>query len=127
VAFFYFYIMQRLVKSFGYALNGIVLVLKKEANFKIHILAAVVVITAGFIFNIDFTEWIAVTICIVLVLSLELINSSIEHMLDVLSPKYNKKVKFSKDIAAGSVFIAAVGAIVVAGIIFIPKIINYTF
>ncbi|MCK9451150.1 MAG: diacylglycerol kinase family protein [Bacteroidales bacterium] len=98
--------------------------MKEEHNSRIHLLAAICVLIAAFIFNISAFEWIALVFAIGLVMTLELINSAIENMADFISPNKHDKIKKVKDLAAAAVLISAVTALVVGLIIFIPKILD---
>ncbi len=110
------------LRSFRYALNGIRLLFQKEHNARIHLAAAAVVIGAGFVFKINPTEWIAILLCIALVIGMEALNSAIEKLADVVSPQHSAQIKRVKDISAGAVLICAVIALIVGCIVFIPKI-----
>jgi diacylglycerol kinase (ATP) len=79
-------------------------------------------ILLGFIFKISHTEWIGV--CIALVLSLELINTSIEKTIDLLHPDFNERAGEIKDMAAAAVLVAAIISVIIGLIIFIPKILE---
>ena len=68
-------------------------------------------------------EWLVVVLCITVVLTLEMINTAIEKLCDVVQPDYHPQIKIIKDIAAGAVLIAALGSIIIGAIIFVPKII----
>ena len=108
--------------TFKHAFNGIVHVFKKEQNFRIHIIATILVITAGILFSIETTEWLMIIITISIVIAFELINSAIEYLCDFVSPDHHDKIKRIKDATAGAVLVAAIGALVLALIIFVPKI-----
>lgn len=108
--------------SFVNAFNGLSFLIRKENNFRIHVICAVLVIASGFYYHISKWEWIVVTLCIALISSLEGINSSIEKLCDALHPDYSDKIKIVKDVAAAAVFIAAVGAAIIGVLIFVPKI-----
>jgi undecaprenol kinase/diacylglycerol kinase (ATP) len=82
------------------------------------------VVTAGFVFKISLLEWIAVTICIGIVFTLELVNTAIENMANFVSKEYHESIKKVKDLAAAAVFVAAIAATIVGLIIFVPKIIE---
>ncbi|MCF6365987.1 MAG: diacylglycerol kinase family protein [Bacteroidales bacterium] len=112
------------LKTFKYALNGIAHVFKKEQNFRIHIIATILVIAAGVFFSIDRTEWMFIIIAINIVLAFELANSAIEYICNFVSPGYSNKIKRIKDVSAAAVLISAIGAFVLALIIFIPKVIE---
>lgn len=110
--------------GFTYAIQGITYVWKHERNFRLHILALFLVIAAGFILQVSALEWIFICLVSGLVLVTEMINSALELMIDYLKPDIHPSAKAIKDIAAGSVLISALLAIVVGSIIFIPKVID---
>ena len=112
------------LQTFKHAINGIANVFKKEQNFRIHIIATILVIIAGILFSIDKTEWMMIMIGISIVTALELINSAIEYICDFVSPDYHDKIKRIKDASAGAVLISAIGAFVLALVIFVPRIIE---
>lgn len=109
--------MKSLIKSFQYAGNGILLAIR-ERNFRIHVLIMVAAIILGIYFEIATYEWLAILIISALVLSLEMINSSIERTCDLYSKESNETIKKIKDIAAGAVLIAAIFAVVLGTVIF---------
>lgn len=115
---------KRLLNSFKYAGKGIIETFKSEKNMKIHIFMTLFVIVLGFLLNISLSEWI---ICIILfssVISLEIVNTAIETVVNLVSPNYNELAKRAKDLAAGAVLIAAIASAIIGIIIFLPKIIN---
>jgi diacylglycerol kinase (ATP) len=112
--------MIRFFKGFTYAYNGIRLSFKAGGNFIFHLFAAIVVILMGMYFKISNLEWVAITFCITLVLAAETFNTCIEKLTDIISPERNKNAGEVKDLAAGAVLIAAIGAAITGLIIFIP-------
>jgi diacylglycerol kinase len=114
--------LQKRVASFRFALNGLADLFGSQPNARIHLVAAAVAVAAGVYFEIGRTEWIAVTFCVVLVLSLEAVNTAIEYLTDLVSPAVHPLAGKAKDVAAAAVLLAAMGAVVVGGIIFLPKI-----
>ena len=112
------------MKTFTHAINGIIYVFKKEQNFRIHIIATILVIIAGILFSIDKIEWMMIVIAISIVSAFELVNSAIEYLCDFVSPQYHDKIKRIKDASAGAVLISAIGAFVLALVIFLPKILE---
>jgi diacylglycerol kinase len=112
------------LKSFGYAWKGISGTLIYQHNFRIQLVAALLVILAGFLFSISAAEWLVVFITIALVLSLEAINTAIEHLVDHLSKERSTEAGRIKDLAAGAVLISSIFAVIIALIIFIPKILK---
>ncbi|MDD3738931.1 MAG: diacylglycerol kinase family protein [Lentimicrobiaceae bacterium] len=112
------------VGSFKYALNGILLLFKRHRNFKIQFTIGILVVICAFIFKVSVYQWIAVLLCIGLVLSLEAINTVLEIIMDKIQPEYCDTIKTAKDIAAGAVLIAAVISAVIGLIIFVPYILK---
>ena len=112
------------IKSFGYAFKGIFIVFKTQHNILIHLLAALVVVTAGIIFELELHQWGLVVLSIGLVLVAEMINTALEWLVDLVSPDYHKKAGLIKDVAAGAVLIAAIIAVIIGFIVFLPKIIE---
>lgn len=109
-------------KSVGYAWDGIYACIKKERNMKIHLLMMLAVIVCGFIFSLSIMEWIVCLLLFALVISLEIINTAIEAVVDISSPKYHPLAKLAKDAAAGAVLVSAVIAAMIGLMIFIPKL-----
>ena len=110
------------IKSFGFAFKGMIILFKTEASIKVQLTIAVAVTIAGFYFEISKTEWMAQVIMIGLVLSIEGVNTAVEAIADFVHPDYHEKIGLIKDVAAGAVFIAAISALIIAGIIYIPKL-----
>jgi len=92
---------------------------------KIHVVTGIFVIIAGWYFSITPTEWCLVTLSIVLVLSAEGFNTAIEHLTDLTSPDYHPLAGKAKDVAAGAVLLAAMGAAIVGLIVFLPYLAAY--
>lgn len=117
-----FSIIER-IKSFGYALNGLRLLITEEHNARIHFIASVTVIILSFYLNISTIEWLFVLISIGLVIVLEVINTVIENISDIISPEKNLAIKKIKDLSAAAALIGSLTALLVGGIILIPKIV----
>ena len=90
-----------LYKSFGYAFSGIYAVMKKERNMKIHCVAMILVIIAGFLFHISVTEWCTCLILFGLVMSLEMVNTAVESVVDLVTEERKPLAGLAKDAAAG--------------------------
>lgn len=116
-----FSIADRL-KSFVFAFEGIAAFFKKEQNAWIHLLASAVVIILAIVLKISAMEWIAICFAIGLVWVTEMINTCMEKMLDFMSTEINPQIKLIKDIAAGAVLVAAIVALVIGAIVFLPYI-----
>jgi diacylglycerol kinase len=110
------------MKRFIYAINGLVSAFKTEVNMRIHVIAAFVACVAGFYFGLSSVEWTIIILCIVLVISWELINTAIEVLCNLVHPEQHPVIKKIKDVAAAAVLLAAVGSVIVAFIIFLPKL-----
>jgi diacylglycerol kinase (ATP) len=113
--------IKKRFKSFEYAYKGLIHAIKTQHNIWIHIAATVIIVYGGFHYAISPIEWSIILLCIGLVLSAEIINSSIESLTDMVSPEYDKLAGKVKDMAAGAVLFAAIIAAIVGFIIFIPK------
>ena len=113
-----------LYKSFGYAFEGIFAGIRGERNMKIHCFAAVCVIVAGVLFHISVTEWCICLVLFGLILSLELVNTAIEAVVDLVTKDKKPLAKLAKDTAAGAVLIAAVMAAMAGLLIFVPKLVS---
>lgn len=116
-----FLISDRL-KSFKYAFQGFKPAIQ-EHNMYIHIVAACIVVVAGFYYALTVTEWFAIAIVIGLVFISEFFNTAIEYLANAITQEHNENIKKAKDIAAAAVLISAIIAVVVGLIIFLPKII----
>jgi len=114
------YFHKRL-KSFQYAWRGVKL-LFREPNAKIHLAAAILAITLGFLLKINLIEWAIIIIVIGLVLMAELFNTTIEKLSDRVTTEQDDKIEKIKDMSAGAVLIIAITAAIVGCVIFIPKI-----
>lgn len=114
-----------LYKSFGYAFEGIFAGIRGERNMKIHCFAAVCVVVAGVLFHISVTEWCICLVLFGLILSLELVNTAIEAVVDFVTEDKKPLAKLAKDTAAGAVLIAAVMAAMAGLLIFVPKLISF--
>jgi undecaprenol kinase len=109
-----------LLRSFRFAADGFRHALHTQRNFRIQLACAVIAIGAGAVFQIGHMEWIIVVAMIGLVLSLELINTALEAVVDMITSDYHPLAKVAKDAAAAAVLVASILSVVVAGILFTP-------
>lgn len=112
-------------KSFNYAARGIAYAWKTEQNFRTEIFIALVVVAMMLIFPLRPIEQVLLGLLIVWVLTLELLNTVLERMADIMKPKTHPYIKITKDLMAGAVLISAAGAAVIGVIIFYPYWINF--
>lgn len=115
---------KRLINSFKYAFEGLKYAFIYEQNLTVHILATILVLILGFLFKISIFEWLVIFLIIGLVIATELINTSIEATIDLVTDEINPLAKIAKDTAAAAVLIFGLTALIVGALIFIPKIIN---
>lgn len=108
-------------KSMGFAFKGAIKLITTEHSVMVQSSIAVLLIIAGFYFKISHEEWLIQTLAIGLVLGIEGLNTAVEKVADFIHPEYHERIGFIKDIAAGAVFFAAMTAIAVGCIIYIPK------
>lgn len=108
--------------SFKNAFNGISWAFSSQPNFKIHLILSLLAILSGIILRISFIEFTIIILTIVLGLSAEMINTSIESMTDLITQKWHQEAKIAKDVSAGMMLLTAIGAFIVAVVIFLPKI-----
>ena len=110
-----------LYKSFGYAFQGIYTCISKERNMKIHCGLSVLVVIAGIILKLSVMEWCICLTLFGLVMALELVNTSIEAVVDLVTEERKPLAKIAKDTAAGAVLIEANMSAIIGCIIFVPK------
>lgn len=118
-------IIMKLKKSMLYALAGIQSCFKSEINFRIHFIAAILALILSLLLKISSTEWITICFCIAFVITMEMLNTAIEKLCDIVHQKIHPAIKTIKDIAAGAVLVSAFFSLVTGCIIFLPKIIIY--
>ncbi len=115
--------LKQLVQSFVYAKRGLVRVFRTEQNFRVQILISLVVVIIGAVFRLTSKEWVVVLLVICLVLLLELVNTVVEKVIDILKPKIHSYVAIIKDVMAAAVLLAAVFATIIGLIIFYPYVV----
>jgi diacylglycerol kinase (ATP) len=108
--------------SFGYAFAGLGYLFRTQRNAQIHAAITLVVLLAGAVLGIGQTEWLALVVMIALVLAAEGINTAIEAVVDLASPQRHPLAKIAKDVAAGTVLLCAIFAVIVGMIVFLPRI-----
>ena len=113
--------MIRFFRSFTFAVAGIKYAFATQGNFRFHVGATVLVVLAGFFFNLTTNEWLWIIAAIGLVLCVELVNTAIETLVDLVSPNYHIKAGIVKDLSAGAVFVISILAAGIGLLIFVPK------
>jgi len=110
------------IRSFKFALRGAWLLITTEPSIKVQFGIAVIMTIIGFVFHISAIEWMFQLLAIGLVLVAESLNTGIEKLSDFIHPDYHKKIGFIKDISAGAATFAAIIAVIIGLIIYLPKI-----
>lgn len=108
------------LKSVTYAFKGAVKLIATEHSIMVQFSIGIIMTIAGFYFNISKTDWLFQTFAIGLIMSIEGLNTAVEKIADFIHPNYHERIGFIKDIAAGSVFFAAITAIAIGLIIYLP-------
>jgi undecaprenol kinase len=115
---------RSLTRSFGFAFSGIGDAFKNEPNFRIHTTAAVIVLVAAALLGFNPLEWLVLLLTIYLVIAFELLNTVLEKIVDLASPKVSETARMAKDISAAAVLTSAILSIVVGIVLFLPKILS---
>ncbi len=110
-------------KAVGHALRGLAQAFRREHHLRLHGLAAVGVVVIGLGCNLARWEWVAISAAVTLVIVLELMNSAVERLCDLVMPNEHLSVKYIKDVCAGAVLVSCLFALVVAGLIFLPRLV----
>lgn len=111
-----------ITRSFFFAINGLKSAVIKEPNFRIHVISAILALTAAYFFNFSLMEWLILAIVIFLVIAFELLNTVLEALVNLISPELNPEAKIAKDVAAAAVLASAIFSVIVGAILFLPKI-----
>lgn len=112
---------KKLLLSFKFAFEGIIHSIRTEQNIRIHLLAATVVVIAGLVTGLRMGEWVVLFLLIGGMLALEMVNTAIERVVDLVSSEWQPLAKQAKDVAAGAVLVFATISAIIGILIFIPK------
>lgn len=111
-----------MISSFKHAFDGLFTAFRQEPNFKFHVFAGITVVILAGILQVSRFEWLILIFTIFFVLMMELLNTVLEAIVDLVQPDFHKKAKIAKDVAASGVLLAAIVATIVAIVIFVPAI-----
>ena len=117
--------LKRFINSFGYSFDGLKYAYRYEQSMLVHMIAATIVIITGLIVKLNLMEWLICFILMGLVMATELINTSIEAVVDLTCPKIDPLAKIAKDTASAAVFVFSVVAFISGMIIFIPNVLDF--
>jgi len=110
------------IRSVAFALRGIRIMLASQHNAWIHAMATLVVVVAGLVLGLSWAEWCWIVLAVVAVWTAEALNTAFEFLTDVASPNFHPIAGKAKDVAAGAVLLAAVGAVIIGTLVFGPKV-----
>lgn len=116
--------IKRLFNAFGFAIEGIRYALKSDQNLRIHFVFAILVILASIYFKVGPFEMGILGVMILLVIVVEMINSAIEKMVDLITKDYRIEAKIAKDVSSGMVLITVIGSVIVGVLIFLPYVLR---
>ncbi len=112
------------MRTFANALRGIWMMIASQRNARIHAVATIVVVAGGLLWRIDRQEWSWIVLAIMSVWVAESLNTALESLADATSPDFHPLVGKAKDVAAGGVLISAIGAVVIAILVFGPHLLR---
>ena len=113
-----------LLKSFKFAFSGLRTAVLKGRNFRIQLGMGTLAAILGVVLKISMSEWLDLVLIVTLVLILELVNTVIETILNIVNPEISERVKIAKDVAAATVLLASIGSVIIGALLFIPKFIH---
>ena len=113
---------KRIPRSFGFAFEGLLTLLRTQPNFWVHLAAAALALLLGLLLSLPPAEIALVVFAIALVLIVESFNTALEALCDLVSPTYHPLVKRAKDVSAAAVLIAALAAVAIAALLFLPRL-----
>jgi diacylglycerol kinase (ATP) len=116
---------RRLIDSFNDAIEGLIHSFVSERNMRIHFIIAIGTLVLGILAKVGKTETILLFITITLVIGMEMINTAIEAVVDMITPKYHPLAKIAKNVAAGAVLLSAINAVAVGYLVFFNKIASF--
>ena len=116
--------IKKHVFSFTNALNGLVWIFKTQINFRIHAILSLFAVIGGLILKISSTEFFIIFAFIGIGLAVEALNTAIEETIDAIHKDWSEEIKIAKDVSAAAMLIIALSALIVACIIFIPRILQ---
>ena len=113
-----------LLKSFKFAFSGLKTAITKGRNFRIQVLLGAAAIVLGVVYKISTFEWLSLILIVASVLILELINSAIEEIVNIVSTEIQERARIAKDVSAAAVLIASIAAVFIGVLLFLPGIIQ---
>jgi len=109
--------------SIGHAIDGLVWALKTQPNYRIHLFLSALSLVGSYVFKISYFEFLLIIILITIGLVIETLNTGLEQTTDAIDRKIREDIKIAKDVAAAAMLIYAMGSLIIACIIFVPRIV----
>lgn len=113
---------KRLLRSFTYACEGVLHILRKHQNIRFHIVVAIIALLLAAFLHLSRIEYLFILLAIFLVIISEMINTAIEEMVNLIITEHRQEAKIAKDVAAAAVLLSSVMAIIIGLVIFIPHL-----
>jgi diacylglycerol kinase (ATP) len=114
--------LRKMALSFACAFSGVFWFIREERNARLHLIAALGVVAAGFFFQITAAEWCAVVLCIGAVIAAEMLNTAVEKLCDRVTMEREEGIRRVKDVSAGAVLVIALAAAMVGAVVFGPRV-----
>lgn len=108
--------------SFQHAFDGFIYTIKSQPNFRFHLLVTICAVLLGIYYRLPVNEWLIIVFTVNMVLVAEMVNTSIESMVDLITLERREDARIAKDVSAGMVLVSAVLAVVVGLLIFLPRL-----
>ncbi len=115
-------LIRKRIRRFGFAFTGIKILLKTQSNARFHFVATIVVVVMGVLLQVSSVEWVMIIMLIGMVFTAEIFNTALEWLCDYVQPSYHVKIKAVKDLGVTGVLMISICALLIGGIIFIPKL-----
>ncbi|MBQ6713854.1 MAG: diacylglycerol kinase family protein [Selenomonadales bacterium] len=116
---------MRIMQSFRYAARGIITAYREERQMKVHTAAAVMAVVCGIVADLSRAEWAILALTIAMVITLELVNTAVERVVDMVTEDYHPLAEKAKDIAAGAVLAGAITSVIVGICLFGTRVIEW--
>lgn len=113
-----------LIQNFKFAYEGVMVGISRGRNIKIMISIGIIAILTGFLVGLSLNSWAVLVLTIAVVLGLEMLNTALEAVVDLVSPNFNEKAKIAKDMAAGAVLFVSVASVIIGILLFLPKLLQ---
>ena len=115
--------INRIIYSSKFSIEGLIYAYKTEKSLILHAVLSSIAIILGFVLSISINQWIVLLIALGVILMIELLNTAIEAVVDMVTLEYNELAKIAKDCGSASAFVASIIGVIIALVIFIPKIV----